>query len=221
MSAAAAALLGSHFYGMTVDAQTVVIPSKTRATVVDQRPADIEIAVTEAISVTDAVRSEPALSLEVAEAISVRDEATARGALDVAVSEEINVLDGAVRPTIAVQIDIFEAIAVADSIVQTFEGRVPVEEIDAEMPRSFALADAYPNPANPRSTLRFELPEAAHVRLTIYDAVGREILLLVDREFAPGSYEVVLDGSSLASGTYFYRVQAGSFDQTKSILLSK
>lgn len=240
MSAATAALLGSHLYGMTVEGERAFIPNEVRATVVDQRRADVEIAVTETISVSDAVLSDPALPLKVVEAIFVTDEANARAALHVDVSEEITVVDEAqsgfplevivtepiivseaVRPTIAVQIAISEAIVVSDSSAHTFEGSVSAEEDEVNVPASYALSDAYPNPFNPSSTIRFELPEPAHVRVTIYDALGRVVQRLVDDEFAPGAYEIMLDASSLASGTYFYRMQAGSFDETKSIFLSK
>jgi hypothetical protein len=83
----------------------------------------------------------------------------------------------------------------------------------------FELYDNYPNPFNPSTTIKFELPKSSHVSLTVYDILGREVSVLVNEKREAGAYEVKFDGSNLASGVYFYRIQAGSFVQTKQLLL--
>jgi hypothetical protein len=97
-------------------------------------------------------------------------------------------------------------------------------------PDDFRLYDAYPNPFNPRTKIHFAIPALLSfpnvsignpVTLKIYDILGREIQILVNEKLNPGIYEVTFDGSNLPSGIYFYRLQAGSFSQTKKMVLLK
>ena len=85
----------------------------------------------------------------------------------------------------------------------------------------FELYDNYPNPFNPSTTIKFDLPKSSQVNLKVYDILGREVSVLVNEKREAGAYEVKFDGSALASGMYFYRIQAGSFVQTKKLLLLK
>jgi hypothetical protein len=96
-----------------------------------------------------------------------------------------------------------------------------VAEGKLQMPREFTLNQNYPNPFNPSTTIKFELPRASQVNLTVFDILGREVSVLVNERKEPGSYEVKLDGSNLASGVYFYRIQAGDYVATKKLLLMK
>jgi hypothetical protein len=77
----------------------------------------------------------------------------------------------------------------------------------------------YPNPFNPTTTIRYDLPVDARVSLKIYDILGREIMTLVDGFVAAGYHHVELDASKLASGVYFYRLTAGSFTAVRKMLL--
>ncbi len=88
-------------------------------------------------------------------------------------------------------------------------------------PSGFALAQNYPNPFNATTTLSYSLPTTSHVDLRIYDLTGREVSTLMQREQHAGTYRVLLDGSRLASGTYFVRLQAGMFSKTQKIVLLK
>ncbi len=82
-------------------------------------------------------------------------------------------------------------------------------------------AEAYPNPFNPVTTLRFHLPEAADVRLEVFDLLGRRMALLTDARLEAGAHTVRFDAAAMPSGTYFYRVQAGHTVVTKHLTLIK
>jgi subtilisin family serine protease len=89
------------------------------------------------------------------------------------------------------------------------------------LPESFALAQNYPNPFNASTTIAFSLPEAAHVDLVAYNALGRPVAILVDRRYEAGDYEVVWDARRLPSGVYFYRLRAGAQVVTRRTMLLK
>ncbi len=79
-----------------------------------------------------------------------------------------------------------------------------------ERPRSHVLAQNYPNPFNPTTRISFQLPVAEHVRLSVFDVLGREVAVLMDEMKSPGVYELQFDGTGLTSGVYLYRLQAGN-----------
>jgi endo-1,4-beta-D-glucanase Y len=89
----------------------------------------------------------------------------------------------------------------------------------AEKPREFELAQNYPNPSNPTSTIRYGLPHAAFVSLIVYDGLGREVATLVASRQEAGYHHVVFDGDGLASGVYYYRMRAGNFVATRKLVL--
>jgi hypothetical protein len=98
-------------------------------------------------------------------------------------------------------------------------GTVDVREIQAQLPSEYRLEQNYPNPFNPSTTIKFELPKASQVNLTVYDILGRRVSLLANEKMDGGVHELKFDASGLASGVYFYRLQAGSFVDTKKLLL--
>ncbi|MCI0514228.1 T9SS type A sorting domain-containing protein [candidate division KSB1 bacterium] len=77
----------------------------------------------------------------------------------------------------------------------------------------------YPNPFNPSTTIEFSLPTSNHVVLKVYDVLGKEILTLVDETLAAGQHQVHFDARHLASGVYFYKIQAGDFTRMKKMVL--
>jgi hypothetical protein len=88
-------------------------------------------------------------------------------------------------------------------------------------PEGYALEANYPNPFNPSTTISFSIPQAQHVSLVVYDALGREVATLVDSELRSGSHTVTFDGKNLSSGVYVYRIRAGDFVQEKKMQLVK
>ncbi len=92
---------------------------------------------------------------------------------------------------------------------------------DRSLPTSYALAQNYPNPFNPTTFIRFSLPVADHVRLMIFNALGQMIRDLINGEQAAGIHEIRVDGAGLASGVYYYRMQATGFTATKTFVLLK
>jgi hypothetical protein len=86
---------------------------------------------------------------------------------------------------------------------------------------SYKLHQNYPNPFNPTTKIKFDIPKQNFVSLKIYDISGREVASLINGERSSGSYEVEFDGSYLASGTYFYKIQSGDFVEVKKMVLLK
>ena len=100
----------------------------------------------------------------------------------------------------------------------------PTVGIDSEtyqVPQEYALHQNYPNPFNPRTTLKYSVPQASNVIIKVFDILGNKIETLVNEEKPAGSYEVEFDAVELPSGIYFYRLQSGSFVETKKMVLMK
>jgi len=94
------------------------------------------------------------------------------------------------------------------------------------VPTTYAMAKNYPNPFNPKTTIRFDLPETQQVRLVIFDTTGRRITTLIDEARPAGFHSIEWDGrddrgNQLASGVYFYRIDAGPLSQTERMVLLK
>jgi hypothetical protein len=89
------------------------------------------------------------------------------------------------------------------------------------VPLAFALEQNFPNPFNPTTTIAFSLPVAAWVRLGVYDVTGAEVLRAVDRSLPSGRHRVTLNAGRLASGVYFYRIEAGGFRESRKLVLLK
>ncbi len=98
---------------------------------------------------------------------------------------------------------------------------VGVTPISNETPTSYKLSQNYPNPFNPVTKIEFAIPKQGLVTLKIFDILGREVTTLVNEVKIPGNYSIDFDASRLSSGTYFYKLSAGNFIETKKMLLIK
>ncbi len=96
---------------------------------------------------------------------------------------------------------------------------VGVEEDHADVPKVFNVEQNYPNPFNPRTGIRFQVPGVSDVTLAVYDLLGREVAVLVNEKKPAGTYQATFDGSGLASGMYIYRLKAGAFVESRTMLL--
>ena len=94
-------------------------------------------------------------------------------------------------------------------------------EIVTEIVTEYALYPAYPNPFNPTTTIEYQVPVSGLVKLSVFDILGGEIGVLVDENKSAGRYKARFDGSNLTAGIYFYRMQAGHFQETRKLVLLK
>lgn len=125
----------------------------------------------------------------------------------------------------------FWYLVVSDKTPVEAEEEIVVENAAAELPQVFSLSPNYPNPFNPSTMIKFQLPEkngTATVRtvLRVYDILGRLVRTIVDEDMVPGFYTKQWDGLNdngvrISSGVYFYSIMAGDFRQTKKMLLIK
>ncbi|MGB8320857.1 MAG: T9SS type A sorting domain-containing protein, partial [Ignavibacteriaceae bacterium] len=100
-------------------------------------------------------------------------------------------------------------------------GSITGVESSQEVPAGFVLEQNYPNPFNPTTTIKYNIPKAAYVTLKVYDILGNVVQTLINKEQQSGMHEVQFTVGSrrLASGVYFYKLQAGSFVSTKKMIL--
>jgi hypothetical protein len=96
-----------------------------------------------------------------------------------------------------------------------------VEGLQSALPEQFSLGQNYPNPFNPNTKIQFGLPRSSYVTLKVYDLLGREVSSLMGENLPVGSYETQWKASGYPSGVYFYRIVAGSFVETRKMILAK
>lgn len=102
-----------------------------------------------------------------------------------------------------------------------FGSPIGIQVISSEVPQNFSLSQNYPNPFNPVTKIKFSIPKSGIVKLTVYDAAGREAAVLIKGELEAGTFNYDFDVSHLASGIYFYKLESGEFTQTKKMALVK
>jgi len=115
--------------------------------------------------------------------------------------------------------------AVGDSgiILKTTDGGGPIGiiPISIEIPSNYRLEQNYPNPFNASSKFKIQISKLSEVKVVVYDILGREMVTLVNEQLKPGTYEVEFNGSNYPSGTYFYRLNAKDYTETKRMVLAK
>ncbi|MFZ1853033.1 MAG: SBBP repeat-containing protein, partial [Nitrosomonas sp.] len=98
---------------------------------------------------------------------------------------------------------------------------VGIKQLSSILPNRFSISQNYPNPFNPSTKIKFDIAKSGLVKLIIFDISGKEVASLVEENLSPGSYETEFDGSKLTSGVYFYKIETGSFTETKKMLMIK
>ena len=106
-------------------------------------------------------------------------------------------------------------------IIRTINGGVTNLDFENGIVSNFNLSQNFPNPFNPSTTISWQSPVAGYQTLNVYDILGNEVATLVNEYRNAGSYEIDFNASSLPSGIYFYKLNAGSFIQTKKMVLIK
>jgi hypothetical protein len=96
---------------------------------------------------------------------------------------------------------------------------VGVERNEKGVPTQFSVSQNYPNPFNPTTTIQYSVSSTQYVSLKVYDVLGRELSTLVSEVKPPGTYTVKWDAHGLASGIYFYRLEAAQFTETRKLVL--
>ncbi len=100
-------------------------------------------------------------------------------------------------------------------------GTTDISETDGSVPANYVLEQNYPNPFNPSTTINYSIPQKGFVNLIVYNFIGEEIQSLVNEEKEAGAYRVNFNALNLPSGIYFYKIIAGSFTETKKMILMK
>ena len=96
-----------------------------------------------------------------------------------------------------------------------------LDKFEEKLPRIFALNQNYPNPFNPVTMINYQIPMINDVELSIYNILGQKVATLVNERKQAGYHQVEWDASGLASGIYYYRIEAGEFQDVKKMILIK
>jgi len=97
----------------------------------------------------------------------------------------------------------------------------PVNTFNSSIPTVFKLYNNYPNPFNPKTIIRYDVPKTSFVKLTIYDVIGREVATIVNEKKEPGRYDAEWDATNYASGVYFCKMETDIFTDIKKMVLLK
>ncbi|MBN8571420.1 MAG: T9SS type A sorting domain-containing protein, partial [Ignavibacteria bacterium] len=98
---------------------------------------------------------------------------------------------------------------------------VGIQNISSQIPDKFKLENNFPNPFNPSTNIKFQIPQSSFTSLIIYDMLGREVMTLLNEELKAGYYNYQFNAGNLNSGVYFYTLRAANFSESKRMLLVK
>jgi hypothetical protein len=99
------------------------------------------------------------------------------------------------------------------------ESPTAIRSYDNQIPSNYSISQNYPNPFNPSTTIKYSVPKVSFVTIKIYDVLGSEVATLLNEEKPVGTYELSWSAANLSSGVYFYQLKAGSFVETKKMIL--
>lgn len=100
-------------------------------------------------------------------------------------------------------------------------GTVSIDDLNSELPSTYALSNNYPNPFNPTTTINFSIPEQTNVKVIIYDALGNQVDVVANEVKSAGNYSVKWNAVNYASGIYFYKLETDNFVQVRKMILMK
>jgi hypothetical protein len=98
---------------------------------------------------------------------------------------------------------------------------IGITQINNEVPDKYELIQNYPNPFNPSTKIKFRVPKSSHVKLAVFDPLGKEVQSIVSQNLKAGNYETTWEAQNLPSGVYFYRMTTDEFTNTKKMILLK
>ncbi len=110
---------------------------------------------------------------------------------------------------------------ITNTVTIKYNQIIGILPISNQLPEAYKIYQNYPNPFNPLTKINYSLPNATKVHIQVYDLLGRLVKTLVNEFKEAGSYDVQFDGTGLASGVYFYRIEAGDFVDSKKMVLVK
>jgi len=109
----------------------------------------------------------------------------------------------------------------SQNVYRAPQAYVPVEQISSEVPSKYVLLQNYPNPFNNQTEIVYTIKNKSHVRLNVYDVVGKLVVKLVNEVHSPGTYSVSWNANEFSSGTYFYEISTSEYKETKRMVLTK
>jgi hypothetical protein len=108
----------------------------------------------------------------------------------------------------------------SNTVLVTTNGGIVTDVDEAStLPDELALSQNYPNPFNPSTTIEFALPQSGYVTLKVYNVLGEEVVTLIAGDHAAGTFNATWDAAEMPSGVYFYRLTAGSYVETRKMIL--
>ncbi|MCI0448786.1 MAG: T9SS type A sorting domain-containing protein [Chlorobi bacterium] len=113
------------------------------------------------------------------------------------------------------------AVAISGEVLKLIDNVMGIQTISSEIPDKFSLSQNYPNPFNLTTNIKFQIPKSGFVKLTVFDVLGKEIQVLINRQLSPGTYEADFEGSSLPSGVYYYKIETDVYVETRKMVLLK
>lgn len=100
-------------------------------------------------------------------------------------------------------------------------GLVNIKELSSAVPLTHKLYNNYPNPFNPVTKIKIDISYESNALLKVFDVLGKEVITLLNKNMKPGTYEVEFNGANISSGIYYYKLTAGSYTETKSMIILK